>query len=132
VAHVLDTRYGDTIASTRAAGRAGQISIFAAIYVYQYAYINSILVPYVSATCHMAHEVGCSLYVGGGKQNDRIIVCYMFLETSAHGLSAETSRGCHIPVHAQPISRPMKHPVAKGCTDDGTLAIVPIYIPILD
>jgi hypothetical protein len=26
----------------------------------------------------------------------------------------------------------LKHPVAKGCTDDGTLAIVPIYIPILD
>jgi hypothetical protein len=22
----------------------------------------------------------------------------------------------------------MKHPAAKGCTDDGTLAIVPIYI----
>jgi hypothetical protein len=28
----------------------------------------------------------------------------------------------------------LKHPAAKGCTDDGTLAIVPIsiYIPILD
>jgi hypothetical protein len=26
----------------------------------------------------------------------------------------------------------VKHPVAKGCTDDGTLAIVPIYIPNLD
>jgi hypothetical protein len=26
----------------------------------------------------------------------------------------------------------VKHPAAKGCTDDGTLAIVPIYIPDLD
>jgi hypothetical protein len=26
----------------------------------------------------------------------------------------------------------MKHPAAKGCTDDGTLAIVPIYTPNLD
>jgi hypothetical protein len=26
----------------------------------------------------------------------------------------------------------VKHPAAKGCTDDGTLAIVPIYIPTLD
>jgi hypothetical protein len=26
----------------------------------------------------------------------------------------------------------LKHPATKGCTDDGTLAIVPIYIPILD
>jgi hypothetical protein len=26
----------------------------------------------------------------------------------------------------------LKHPAAKGCTDDDTLAIVPIYIPILD
>jgi hypothetical protein len=26
----------------------------------------------------------------------------------------------------------MKHPAAKGCTDDDTLAIVPIYKPILD
>jgi hypothetical protein len=26
----------------------------------------------------------------------------------------------------------VKHPGAKGCTDDGTLAIVPIYIPNLD
>jgi hypothetical protein len=26
----------------------------------------------------------------------------------------------------------VKHPAAKGCTDDGTLAIVPIYIPNLD
>jgi hypothetical protein len=26
----------------------------------------------------------------------------------------------------------VKHPSAKGCTDDGTLAIVPVYIPILD
>jgi hypothetical protein len=26
----------------------------------------------------------------------------------------------------------VKHPAAKGCTDDGTLAIIPIYIPNLD
>jgi hypothetical protein len=24
----------------------------------------------------------------------------------------------------------MKHPAAKGCTDDGTLAIVPIYVVV--
>jgi hypothetical protein len=31
-----------------------------------------------------------------------------------------------------PLAFPVKHPAAKGCTDDDTLAIVPIYIPILD
>jgi hypothetical protein len=39
-----------------------------------------------------------------------------------------TSDSNHRPPNAQPISRPMKHPAAKGCTDDGTLAIVPIYL----
>jgi hypothetical protein len=31
-----------------------------------------------------------------------------------------------------PSKHYLKQPAAKGCTEDGTLAIVPIYIPILN
>jgi hypothetical protein len=49
-------------------------------------------------------------------------------------VSSTASRAiCIMCVIASFVARHLvKHPAAKGCTDDGTLAIVPIYIPILD
>jgi hypothetical protein len=49
-----------------------------------------------------------------------------------HGLPARTAPQDLSGRLIQNIQQRVKHPVAKGCTDDGTLAIIPIYIPILD
>jgi hypothetical protein len=47
---------------------------------------------------------------------------------SAKGLPVSEKAFCSMAAQVCDV----KHPAAKGCTDDDTLAIVPIYIPILD
>jgi hypothetical protein len=57
----------------------------------------------------------------------------LFRKLCATQTKCVPNRGLELPIsECTTHFAPMKHPSAQGCTDDGMLAIVPIYIHILD